>query len=150
MLSALGDTLIVAAPAKLALTDRGKFLVILTHGPASPHAAAAAIVAHHAVLGASAVSTTSIRSVHNSGPVVPSVTHTVTEILHPVPENAIQSHPHPQHPPHPASTVNGHSLGYGHSHLVVAPLSTHYAVHVGGYGVGIHLGGHGHGHGFWV
>lgn len=154
MLSALGDTLIVAAPAKLALTDKGRLLVLLTHTPSAPHAAAAALVAHHGLLGApSAVSTTSIRSVHNSDPII---THTVTEILHPAPEHAaLHTHPHPQHPPHPASSVNGHTLGgYSATHLLVAaPLAAHaniYTLHVGGFGVGLHLGGHGHGHGYYA
>jgi len=154
MLSALCDTLIVAAPAKLALADKGRLLVLLTHTPSAPHAAAAALVAHHGLLGVpSAVSTTSIHSVHNSDPII---THTVTEILHPAPQHAsLHTHPHPQHPPHPASSVNSHTLGYGEAtHLLaVAPLAGHaniYTLHLGGYGVGLHLGGHGSGHGFYA
>ncbi|CAB3370165.1 Hypothetical predicted protein [Cloeon dipterum] len=126
---ALGDSLIVAAPAKD--SKQTKLLVLLTAAPAAPHAAAAAIVAQH-VLPA-AVSTTSLRHVHNAA----ETTHTMTEIHH----HAL---------PHPASSVNGHSLGYGGGTPLVALHANLYTLHVGGFGVGLHVGGHGHGHGYFA
>jgi hypothetical protein len=170
----VGSGLVVGAPSKITVNagpegfKAPKLLVIISHSPPpaliSAHVlshehevheqllAQAQAQAHLHAIGSSAVSTTSVQTVHNNDPVVPSVTHTITQINHPPSEH------HAHVLPHPASTVNGHSLGYGSSPVTLyksyelQPQAHEniYTVHVGGFGVGLHIGGHGHGHGYFA
>ncbi|KAF4523261.1 hypothetical protein B566_EDAN006884 [Ephemera danica] len=162
LMSHIGSGLVVGAPSKLTLTTGAegfkptKLLLIISHVP-PPAVISAHVLSHEHVVheqllaqahlhASSAVSTTSLQTVHNNDPVVPSVTHTITQI----------NHPHVL--PHPASTVNGHSLGYGPAPIALyksyelppQPHENIYTVHVGGFGVGLHVGGHGHGHGYFA